>query len=850
MCTERAVPDRAIGARTVRAGRTDRGSRRASSRRLRHEWASSTAVPTGDRTTIDRLGQLFKDPLSLRRLAAALLAVLAVPFIVAAVSFTDDVPIRAGEPSPRGVQATAEVVLVDEAATDEARERARQGVTARYTADIEATGEITSTVRRLFEAVREARAPVESTVTPDPTTPAPTTTTSEDGEVATVTPAPVTPEPTTVETVPSAEAQLATLQDVLDEGVVAEDGLQALVALSDAELNRVANDTIEIAEDLARLQIVETGTALENATQLSDVVDVDVAREVALASIPDELKPTVITPLLRSAMRPTLVVDSDATEAARQAAEENVEDVFRSWNNGEFIVRAGDVVDEIEVEALRQLDLLGSDPVLDLLRAAAAMALVSAVVALYLWQMQPKVWASGRRLLALSACVTGYAVVAAAVSLLVDAAGDSWWYAMPAGALAMLAAILVTPVAGLVTILPAVAILLMLGPGEAAPAVFAATLALVSVPLVSDVASRQDLRSATLRAVLIYPVAATVIAVAFGQDDIVGIALAAGAVNGFGTVMLVQGALPALESIFRLPTVTALLDLADRNHPLLRQVETRALGTYNHSVMVAALVERACRDIGANPLLGQVSALYHDVGKVRRPHFFIENQQGIGNPHDDLAPEVSARILHDHLTDGVAMATEHRLPPEVIDNIGSHHGTMVVGFFFSKACSLAEEAGDERSSVDESAFRYPGAKPRSKEAAILFMADSCEATTRAAAMRKGTLSREEISTTVANLVAERVDDGQFDECELTFSEFEKVRSAIVEALVGIYHPRIAYPKGEDKGPDAGPAPTPATPTPPPDGGDNGSVMPLPAPREIAAQTEVDDPGVPRTGTDG
>lgn len=288
---------------------------------------------------------------------------------------------------------------------------------------------------------------------------------------------------------------------------------------------------------------------------------------------------------------------------------------------------------------------------------------------------------------------------------------------------------------------------------------------------------------------LLLPLVAVVSEVVFGSMDDVFAAAVAAAINGLLTVLLVQGLLPFLENLFRLPTVTALLDLADRNHPLLRELEQKAMGSYNHSVAVASLVERACREIGADALLGSVAALYHDIGKVRRPHFFIENQRGIANPHDELEPQVSALIIQDHVKDGVSMAREYKLPPEVVACIGSHHGTMLVSYFYRQALAAAQE-GDE---VDENVFRYDGQKPRSREAAVLLLADCCEATTRSMTMSSGTMTQDEIESVVDRLLQERLDDNQFAESELTFADLYRVRDSIVDALVGIYHPRIAYP---------------------------------------------------------
>jgi cyclic-di-AMP phosphodiesterase PgpH len=415
---------------------------------------------------------------------------------------------------------------------------------------------------------------------------------------------------------------------------------------------------------------------------------------------------------------------------------------------------------------------------------------VAAVASVYLRRMQPRVWASSQKLLLLGLLTAAYAGLVVAAGLL-ETSASGWAYAVPAGALAMLTALLIHPVVGIATMLPAAIIALLVLPTSPAVGLFAAVAVLVSVPLTTRIATRSDLRSATLRAGLSYPALAVTIVLVFGPRDDLLVALVAGALNGLVTAIAVQGAMPFLETLFRLPTVTSLLDLNARDHPLLRELEAKALGTYNHSVMVASLTERSCRAVGADPLLGSVAALYHDIGKVRQPHFFIENQQGIANPHDELEPAVSAVIIQNHVVDGVEMAEEHHLPPEVVACIGSHHGTMLVSYFYEQALRAA---GGDRSSVDEQHYRYKGGKPRSKEAAILLLADCCEATTRSMAMSRGTLPREEIEDTVDRLLAERMEDGQFDESDLTFRELAIARDTIVESLVGIYHPRIAYPR--------------------------------------------------------
>ena len=714
--------------------------------------------------------------LLLQRLVAAAMVVLVVPVFVALAAVADERPVRAGEPAPRTVFAEEAVQVTDADATETARRQAAEGVEPVLTPDREAQSAIVRDVRDVFLSARDVRATSED----------------EDGVRRT-------------QSTAQQREELATLEPDLDEDTVA-----ALVGLSSVELEVVERETIAIAQEFARQRIGEADVA----TLLEDTLPV----ELSLRSLPGDSGVRITLPVLEQHLRPTVTVDPDATAAARERAAESVDDVTATWRAGEAIVREGEVVSPMAARAIEELGLTGGSPWLAWLAATAAMLLVTAVAGVYLSKMQPIVWITGKKLILLALLVVFYAALVVGVAAIVDATSAGWLFAVPAGALAMLVALLVHPVIGIATMLPAAVLVLLVRPSAGSVALFAAVAVLLSVPLTTTIAKRSDLRSATLRAGVAFPFIAGLVALVFGPRDEVLVAIAAGAVNGLVTAIAVQGAMPFLETLFRLPTVTALLDLADRNHPLLRELETKALGSYNHSVMVASLTERACREIGADPLLGTVAGLYHDIGKVRQPHFFIENQQGIANPHDELEPRVSATILHNHVIDGVEMATEHRLPPEVVACIGSHHGTMLVSYFYDKA---VRAAGGDRDAVDESSFRYRGHKPRSKEAALLLLADCSEATTRAMAMSRGTLPRDEIEATVTRLLQERLDDGQFEDCDLTFRELLRARDTIVESLVGIYHPRIAYPSKDDASGDGGrdegdvPATTPPPPIPAP-----------------------------------
>ena len=700
--------------------------------------------------------------LRLHRVGMAIALVAGLALVVGLPNAGGGIEVRVGEPASESIPAPRQVRVVDTEATEIARRAAAESVDAVLAVDAGAGQRLVGELRRVFDAVREARSPVA----PEPVEPEGGAD-DGDGEV----PVPVVPE----------------LEDQREELRVRLVGVpdsvvRALVDTSDTDLEIVERETISIAQLLARQRIREDALA----QVLRETLEV----ELGLRAPPGESGERIVAPLLETFLRPNVIVDLAATAAARELAASSVDEVSQVWLAGQFIVREGEIVGPLQALAVDGLDV-GRVPVWrTLVLGGAAGLLLVAVGGIYLSRMQPFVWRSPKKLWLLALLLVVFAAVVTGIDLLVDSTGSTWAFVVPVGALAMLIALLIHPVVGLASMLPAVVTVLLVDADSPGVALFAAAAVLVSVPLTRGIASRSELKRALFRAGLSYPLLAVTIVLVFGPREEVAVAALAGAINGLVTALIVQGALPALESLFRLPTITALLDLADRNHPLLRELEQEALGSYNHSVMVASLVERACRAIGADPLLGSVAALYHDIGKVRQPHFFIENQQGIANPHDGLEPEVSALIIMNHVVDGVELATSYRLPPEVVACIGSHHGTMLVKYFYEEA---VERAGGDHEAVDEQAFRYRGHRPRSREAAVLLLADSCEATTRAMAMSRGNLPRDEIEVTVDRLLEERREDGQFDDAEITLRELRVVRDTIVESLVGIYHPRIAYP---------------------------------------------------------
>lgn len=263
----------------------------------------------------------------------------------------------------------------------------------------------------------------------------------------------------------------------------------------------------------------------------------------------------------------------------------------------------------------------------------------------------------------------------------------------------------------------------------------------------------------------------------------IGTQLLMASLSGIISSVLAMGILPYLESGLGIVSSMKLMELSSPNHPLLRRILLEAPGTYHHSVMVANLSEAACEAVGANGVLARVGAYYHDVGKTVQPQFFIENQMGIENPHDKLDPVTSKDIIA-HVTDGVKMLEEYHIPQEIIDIAGQHHGTTLLKYFYYKAIK------EDKEKYTEEMFRYPGSKATSKESAIVGIADSVEAAVRS--MNHPT--PDQINNLVQSIIKDRLQDGQFSECDLTFKELQIVGKTLCETLNGIFHSRITYPE--------------------------------------------------------
>jgi putative nucleotidyltransferase with HDIG domain len=593
-------------------------------------------------------------------------------------------------------------------------------------------------------------------------------------------------------------------QPVLQGITLTQQTLNTLLALTDSEYQFWRNSNVLIAYDA-----VMRDRRLVSATDVAD----------ARATLPDRLAASLsadeksaaiafLSPLITINMS----LDQDQTAERRQEAINNVKPVIQTVQKGEAILRQGELATPEAIEKMQEAGLLSRDvSVLTVLSTGALVGILMLLMHLYIFRYAPAVWKRQRQIWLVGLLIIG--TIFAARLLL---PGHSILpYLLPVAAVSMLIAVLIdTNVAVLVTVVLAVLTGLVATGNNLS----------MELPLyyfVGGLAGIFSLRR--VEKVNSFAVAGAFIALASFLTALALRVLAGNPVDGTFLETLALEALfvggvaaavtyasfSVLGTIFGITTPLQLMELAHPDQPVLRRLMREAPGTYHHSLVVSNLAERAAEMIGADALLTRVCAYYHDIGKVVKPYYFIDNQSGMKNVHDDLPPRESAAIIAGHVTDGLELGRKSGLPRRVLDAIPQHHGTMLIKYFYVKALQ-------EDPNTDPDDFRYPGPKPQTKENAILMLADGVEATVRAMA-QAGALDKpavknsdasespglynnsvglpdDVIADVVHKTISERIEDGQLDECDLTVRDIARIQEAFVSMLKGIYHPRVQYPE--------------------------------------------------------
>ncbi|MBP1999169.1 putative nucleotidyltransferase with HDIG domain [Paenibacillus shirakamiensis] len=569
---------------------------------------------------------------------------------------------------------------------------------------------------------------------------------------------------------------------------VSEETYIKLPSITPDTINKMRPVVTDIVQRLMSDQIMD-----------AQAVRVKVAELVSSSSIDSRVSREVAQELIRLVITPNKFLDEEATTAAKVQARESTPPVY--IKQGDILVNKGDRITEEMYALLNENGLLKDEvnywPQLGLFLLSA---LLGFGLVMYMRQSEgaARFKYNNVQLLMLLLICTITIVFMHVVHFVQTPQRSYMGYLAPVAIGAMLITLLIDiPLAYFSSIVLGIIASIVLNTHQGQVfdfyfGFFAMVISFVSIFAIHRASQRSTILKAGFMVCLFGALSVFTLVLlnnnGWNQTNTlyaVGCALA----GGLLTSILVVGLMPFFEATFGIMSALKLVELSNPNHPLLRKLLTETPGTYHHSVMVGNLSEAAAEAIGANGLLCRVGSYYHDIGKTKRPSYFIENQNNMENPHDFIDPKLSKSIIVAHARDGVEMLKDYKLPKPIRDIAEQHHGTTFLHFFYHKAMKQAEEQGIEPEFTEDD-FRYPGPNAQSKEAAVVGIADSVEAAVRS--LRKPTV--EQVETMIEKIIKNRLDDHQFNECDLTMRELDIVAQTLKETVMGIFHSRIEYPE--------------------------------------------------------
>lgn len=535
------------------------------------------------------------------------------------------------------------------------------------------------------------------------------------------------------------------------------------------QLNRLESAIYDITNQImsAGIKEEELEYELENVTSIFQSIEMGKdEKELGLA-------------LINATIKPNKFLDLEATQRKKKEEAEKIEPII--VKEDQVIVRKGDKIDSNSYDLIKESGLLREKEGYELstiIGTIIIILLVQSIVGLYLYHFNRDIVFSSKLLI--------LDIIVISIILISEGVYSISPYIMPISAAAMLITLIISPkLALIVNLILSFLMGIIVGADESVVAMLLIG-GSIGIFSVLNASQRYNIffNGLTIGIVNVLTI------VSFGllkKSDILETLMKSGygLLNGIFSAVLTIGTLPLWENVFQVLTPLKLLELSNPNQPLLKKLLLEAPGTYHHSVLVGNLGEAAAEEIGADPLITRVGAYYHDIGKLKRPFFFKENQFGYENPHDKLNPSLSTLIITNHTKDGLAMAEKYDLPKEIKDIIIQHHGDTIVAYFYYKA--LKGENGDNIKIED---FRYKGQKPQTKEAAIIMLADSVEAAVRSIKEP----NKGKIEEMVRNVIKGKLEDGQLEECDLTLKDLNTIANIFCTVLLGIFHDRIEYPK--------------------------------------------------------
>lgn len=653
------------------------------------------------------------------------------------------VSLSEGQVSTKDIFAPRNIVFIDQAKTENLQEQAASAVRNQYDRDALVSGAVQSYIAGALADIKNIQSDTSS----------------------------------------SLQDRLNRLRKLLPANNLSVETLTVLAAPSQKELQLTEQGVNGL---ISQAMESEQGITQVNLEDTKSVLEVKI-RQLGLRNSYEELGIL----LMRKYLRPNTFLNVEKTRLLREAAVKTVPDQQVSVIKGEKIVGAGEIVQADQMAKLTALGLTRSFfPWRTLLGNALLVLLLMVVVLFYLYQQNKEIYKSPGHLYLL-ALITILVIALAKAIVAINSTqwpefGALFGYMAPVAAAGMLIAILLDSRLGVLVVAILSFLLMLMSNGQLRFGIVGMVSGLTGIYSVSKLSKSGDLTRAGLYTGMACICAIGIMELSSSAPLGMVITSAAffGITNGILSSILTIGILPYLESTFRITSSVRLLELSYPGNPLLKRLLTEAPGTYHHSILVGNLAEAAAEAINGDSLLTRVGAYYHDVGKLKRPYFFIENQMNTDNPHDKIAPTLSTLILTFHVKDGVELAREYKLPEDIINIIEQHHGSGLCTYFYHKALENGQNEG-----VAEEEFRYDGPKPRTREAALVMLADSVEAAVRS--LQNRTYNR--VEGMVHRIVKDKLLDGQLDECDLTFKDLDVIASAFIQVLSGIFHARIEYP---------------------------------------------------------
>lgn len=659
------------------------------------------------------------------------------------------VTLKPDEVARRNIQSNTTSVIIDEAKTEELRRQAAEKVQKVYQEDTYALTATRNEINSFFSLVNAIRATGE-----------------ENNDKLRELLDSTNKEGKNIETKYNANQLASYLSNVTPED------LQQMQATSISIVQNlmqkpITEETLESVFDQAAKQIDQLEYSLQ-------------AREI--------MKITVI-----NAIKPNLVFNKEATDKAVKEAMDGIKPVQKTVKAGEIIVREGDRVTAEQISTLEQLGIQRSKSYpLTLIGSAIFVLLTFWLTIEFVRRYYKKIFENHMLMLLIG--LIFILILSFTRFLTVIKIGEMpeinvlIGYLAPVSAGSMLIAILLdNRLAYFLTMIMALYVGLLTEGNQLFYAITAFVGGTVGIFQVYRLNQTSDLARSGLYIAVANIISILTLSLIGGNVtlNLILTGIVIGAVNGILSAVLMIGALPYLESAFSITSMIKLLELSNPNHELLKRLLMEAPGTYHHSLMVGNLAEASAEFISANPLLVRVGAYYHDIGKIKRPDYFVENQRGFDNPHEKIAPALSALIITSHVREGVELAREAHLPQDITNFIEQHHGTSLAKYFYSRAL---EE--DREGTLSEDSFRYEGPKPQSKEVALVMLADSVEAGVRS--LQDPT--PDKIRNMVRRIIKDKLNDGQLESCDLTFKDLDVIAVSFCKSLEGLYHKRIEYPE--------------------------------------------------------